>query len=264
MPSFEDIVTHVGKFIGDADPSCDIKRLAPEITQADALRIQLAWKRKLEAAGDRIIGHQASFTSTGVRKLFPDSPNPMVGTLLRSLARDDGEEIEMAAERCFVEAEVALILKRDLEGPDLTDREVLSAIDSFLPSIEIAPLRPGPLALVHSYEHMIAVQKAPGGFVFFGQRTTATKGIDLRLEGCLVSLDGEPKVGATGFEAMGSPLKVVAAMARKMHEIGEKLHEGQVLMTGSLPQPPIMTHDHRVARAEFATLGGVTVRLAGK
>jgi 2-keto-4-pentenoate hydratase len=97
--------------------------------------------------------------------------------------------------------------------------------------------------------------------VVFGSRQSAPRGIDIALEGCMASVDGEARGAATGYEAMGSPIRVVAAMARTLHAIGEKLHAGHVIMTGALPPPPVLTSAHRVARADFAQLGSVTVRL---
>ena len=43
-----------------------------------------------------------------------------------------------------------------------------------------------------------------------------------------------PCAGATGFASMGSPLNVVAGMARELHAIGEKLRAGHFLITGTL------------------------------
>jgi 2-keto-4-pentenoate hydratase len=40
------------------------------------------------------------------------------------------------------------------------------------------------------------------------------------------------------------------------------LRAGQVIMTGSLPMPPVINRANRVARIDFANLGGVSVRLA--
>lgn len=262
MVSFEDLVAHIDQPGVDQSPSRDIIRLKPDITQAEALAVQLAVKRRREAQGDRIIGHQASFTSAGIRTIFPDAPRPMVGTLLASLARESGERVELDVSEAFVESEMALVLKKDLEGPDLTATEVLSAVEAFLPAIEIAPLRPGVREGLYSWPHIIAVQKAVGGFVIFGSRLTSPKRFDPRLEGCLVSIDGEAKVGAIGFEAMGNPLVVVAAVARGLHAVGEKLKAGQVVMTGSLASPQVVTAENRYAQLDFQTLGAVGVQLA--
>jgi 2-keto-4-pentenoate hydratase len=257
--TMDELVAHIDSPGIDSDPSRDILKVEPELTREQALQVQLAVKRRHADAGDGIVGHQASFTSAGIRRLFPDAPMPMVGTLLRSLVLDDGESITLDAEENFVECEIALLLRRDLEGPHLKDMEVLAAIECFLPAIEIAPLRQGVRERVYSYQHMIAVQKALGGFIVLGRHLTPAKGVDVALEGCRVSIDGVVRGAATGHEAMGGPLKVVGAMARTLHAIGERLHAGQIILTGSLPSPPSLTRANRVAQVEFSRLGSVTV-----
>lgn len=246
----------------DADPSRDILTLKPDITQDEALAVQLAVKRRRVEAGDRIAGHQASFTSAAIQRMFPDAPIPMVGTLLGSQLRDCGAEVELDAEETFIECEMGLVLKRDLAGPDVCAAEILAAIEGFLPVIEVAPLRPGVREKAYSWPHMIAVQKAVGGYIVLGSRLTSASGFDPRLEGCLVEIDGMPRSAATGFEAMGNPLAVVAAMTRKLHAVGEHLHAGQLIITGSLPPPQVVTRANKRADLHFASLGSVSVRFA--
>jgi 2-keto-4-pentenoate hydratase len=259
----EDLADHIDQPGIDSNPARDIVHLKPDITQSEALQVQLAVKRRRAAAGDRIVGHQASFTSAGIRTLFPDAPRPMVGTILASIVQPSGAEIELDCEEAFIESEMAMILGRDLEGDDLTPHEVMRAIDCFLPSLEVAPLRPGVFDKAYSWPHLIAVQKAFGGFMVFGPRISASRRIDARLEACLVSIDGDERASGAGFEAMGSPVNVIVAMAAQLSEIGEKLHAGQVIMTGSLPPPQKITSANRVATVEFATLGNVSIRIAG-
>lgn len=259
-PTLEALVDHIDQPGIDGDPARDITRVLPDITQEEALQVQIAVKRRRVASGDRIIGHQASFTSAGVLKLFPSAPRAMVGTLLASIIRADGDQVTLDTDEVFIESELGLILKRDLEGPQLTATQVLSAVDAFLPAIEVAPLRPGVREGQYSWAHMIAVQKAFGGYIVLGNRLTAPHGLDPRLEGCLVSIDSVPRAGAIGFEAMGNPLNVVAAMARRLSAIGEKLHAGEVLITGTLAPPQVVTAANRVARVDFQTLGSVCVQ----
>lgn len=264
MVTIAELAAHIDQPGIDSDPSRDIITLKPDITQEEALAVQLAVKRRREARGDRIVGHQASFTSAGIRSMFPDAPRPMVGTFLSSITRPSGEAVELDCDEAFIESELALLLNRDLEGDNLSPAEVLAAIDGFLPAIEVAPLRPGVLEGKYSWPHSIAVQKADGGYMVFGDKITSARGIDPRLEACLVSIDGEPRATAAGFEAMGNPLVVVAAMAAKLHAIGERLHAGQLIMTGSLPPPQRITAANRCAVVDFATLGSVTVRIRGR
>ena len=261
MTAFNTLVDHIDQPGIDSDPSRDIENLKPGISQAEALAVQLAVKRRREAAGDRIVGHQASFTSAAVRSLFPGAPRPMIGTLLASLVRQDGDEVQLDCDDFFIESEMALVLGRALEGPDLTPLSVLAAVDGFLPAIEVAPLRPGILERKYSWAHQIAVQKAVGGYIVLGSRLTSPKNIDPRLEACLISIDGEQRAAAAGFEAMGSPLNVVVAMAAGLHAIGEKLQAGQVILTGSLAPPQRVSRANRVAHLQFANLGSVSVRM---
>lgn len=262
MMSIEKLADHIDQPGIDSDPAKDIIHLAPDITQDQALAVQLAVKRRRVAAGDRIIGHQASFTSSGVRKLFPDAPEPMVGTLLGSIARSSGDEVVLDCEKVFIECELAMVLGKDLKGDALTPFDVMCAVDGFFPAIEVAPLRPGVMDKAYSWPHLIAVQKAYGGYVVFGDKITSAKGFDPRMEPCAVSIDGAERAVALGLEAMGNPLTVVAAMAARLHAIGEQLHAGQIIMTGSLPPPQAVTVENRVARADFPILGSVTVRIA--
>lgn len=255
------LVEHIDRPGSDADAAHDVIKLAPDLTLDQALALQIAVKRRQQDRGDRIVGHQASFTSRTVQAAFPDAPIPMVGTLTSSLMRNSGDSVQIGRDPTVVECELGAILKRDLVGEDLSDSEILAAIEGFLPAIEIAPVRPGVRERAFSWQHMIAVQKAAGGFIVTGSKLTSPKCLDVRLEGCLVSIDGSARGGATGYEAMGSPLRVIAAMAAKLGRVGERLHAGQLVITGSLPTPQPLTHGDRIAKVEFATLGSVEARL---
>ena len=261
MVTFDALVDHIDQSRVAFDPARDIVKLKPDITRQEALQVQLAVKRRKVAKGDSIIGHQASFTSSGVRKMFPGSPRPMVGTMLVSQMRDDGDEVPFDGHEMFIESEMGLILKKDLEGPSLSPMQVYAAVDAFLAGIEVVQSAPGIREGAYSYEHMIAVQKDSAGFFVMGSKLTAPRSFDPRLEGCLVSIDGVPRAGATGFEAMGNPLLVVAAMARELNTIGEKLCAGQIIFTGSLPPQQIVTRENRTVELAFQTLGNVMVRL---
>jgi 2-keto-4-pentenoate hydratase len=52
-------------------------------------------------------------------------------------------------------------------------------------------------------------------------------------------------------------------MVQTLHDIGEQLHAGQVIMTGALVTPPSLTRRNRVARVEFSHLGSATAIIAG-
>src|SRR5476651_1852024 len=95
MMSFEELLKVLDRPRIDRDPAYDVGKLSPGITFDDAYRLQFASKKRRVAEGDRIVGYQASFTSPGARKLYPDFPAPMIGTLLHSFLRDDGATVDL-------------------------------------------------------------------------------------------------------------------------------------------------------------------------
>jgi 2-keto-4-pentenoate hydratase len=124
----------------------------------------------------------------------------------------------------------------------------------------VAPVRPGLLEGKWSNQHIIAVQKAEGGFVVCGPRLTSPADFDPRVEGVVVSVDGKARASAAGVETMGGPMNVLAAMANRLAAAGEYMRAGQIVITGSLPSPQRVGPENVFAEAEFSRLGRVTVR----
>lgn len=262
MKSLEELVNFIDRPGIDKHVENDIIKVAPDLSLSDALRVQIGAKKRRVADGDSIAGHQASFTSAAAQRMVPSMPVPMVGTLLASLIRSDGDEVALDAEVTAIESEVGILMKRDLKGPHVNPLQALAAVEAFFPAIEVAPIRPGLLEGKWSNQHIIAVQKAQGGYVVLGSKLTSPRQFDPRLEGVAVGVDGKHGASATGIEAMGSPLVVLAAIANRLAEVGEYLREGQVVITGSLPPPQRVGAGNRFAEVEFTRLGKVSVRFA--
>lgn len=262
MQDLESLIAHLDRPGIDKDPAEDIIRIAPDLSYDDAFRLQILTKRRQVERGDRVVGYQASLTSSGARKAMPHIPSPMVGTLLASLVRPEGAIVELDDELNFIEAEIAVLMKADLSGAHVTAADVLFAAAGYFPAVEVAPVRPGLLENKWSAQHLVAVQKAAGGYVIPGSKLTKVDGIDLRLEGAVTSIDGEVRGTACGVEAMDSPLNVVAAVVRRLATAGEGLKAGQFVMTGSLPAPQPIRKHNRCARVEFTRLGSVELRIA--
>lgn len=262
LASFEQLLDILDRPGIDKDVSQDIIKVSPDLSLDDAYRLQIASKQRRVHQGDRIAGYQASVTSVAAQKALPGIPAPMVGTLLHSLIRQSDATVALDADLTFVETEIGVLLKSDLSGPNVTALDVLAATAGFFPAIEVAPVRPGLLEGQWSNQHVIAVQKAPGGFVIVGSKLTAPSDVDVRLEGAVITIDGQTRASAAGVEAMGSPLNVVAAIANRLSLYGEGLRAGMMVITGTLPAPQRVSHGVVDARVEFTTLGSVSVRFS--
>ena len=260
MPDLETMIEHIDRPGIDKELSLDIISLAPDLSLDDALRVQIGAKRRRVAAGDAIVGYQASFTSAAAQKMVPTMPPPMVGTLLASLIRSDGAVVDFDADITVIECEIGMVLRRDLAGPYATPIQASAAVECYFPAIEVAPVRLGLLEGKWSNQHIIAVQKAKGGYVVTGSQLTSPANFDPRIEGVVVSVDGVPRASAAGVEAMKSPINVLAAMANRLAAAGEYLRAGQIVITGSLPPPQRVGPDNVFAEAEFSRMGRVSVR----
>lgn len=262
MADFEQLLNHLDRPGVDKDVADDIILRQPDLTYEEAFRLQIMSKRRMVERGDRIVGYQASLTSSGAQKAMPHIPAPMVGTIMASIVRPEGAVVELDDEINFIEAEIAVLMKHDLAGEHVTAADVLVATAGYLVALEVAPVRPGLMERKWSAQHLVAVQKAAGGYVLLGSKLTDPLNFDLRLEGAVTSIDGEVRGTACGVEAMGNPLNVVAAVVRRLASVGEGLKAGQFVMTGSLPAPQVIRRNNRHARIEFTRLGTVDVHVA--
>lgn len=252
----EDLLDWLEARLAGTVPPADLLSVAPGLSITDAYRLQAALMRRRAARGDRIVGYKAAFTSVAMQKMYNVSA-PIIGTLLASGCLDEAAPIPLEPGGVTkVEPEVLALLKRDLVGPKIGIGDVVGALDGFLPAIEVAPPIMG--GIDRSVQMGIAQSKLTGGIVV-GSRLTAPEGLDLRLEGCVISINGEPKGSNTAVEVLGNPLTVIALIANQLAEIGERLSAGMMIMTGSVvPAVPVAAGDEVLV--EFTHLGSVRAR----
>lgn len=257
-PNFEELLDWLEAQIAGTIPAQDLQQKAPELTVDDAYQIQFALMRRKVHRGDRLIGYKAAYTTVAMQKAYGIS-GPAIGSLLGSMVLSESVPIALSrAGRTTLEAEVAVLLGADLAGPGVTADDVLNAIEGFLPAVEIAaPPIGGPK---RSRQMGTAVHKLTGGIVIGGP-VTAPDGVDLRVEGSVVYINGQPRGSGTAVEALGSPLHVVAHVANVLGGYGQRLHAGMLVMTGSVvPAMPVEPGDQTTV--EFSRLGRVRARFA--
>lgn len=244
------------------EPFVDILDRAPDTSIDNAYDIQLATMARKVAAGDRIIGYKAAGTTRSAQNLLGDQPYPIIGTLLESQLIDDGGVYDLRVGTTYVEAEIGIVLGKDLVGPRITYQDALAAIDHYVAAMEISPWSPAAMDRKRSFQHIIATQKLNGKIVI-GRCKVSPSQIDLRYEGAVVEIDGEVVGTGTGAEVMGDPIESLIAMAHRLFRHGVGLKAGMLFMTGSVATPFPGALDMRLARVGFTRLGSVAVRFRG-
>ena len=196
-----------------------------------AYAIQAINTRYWVKQGRRLIGRKIGLTSKSVQKQLGVG-QPDYGMLFADLAFGDGEEVPLARVlQPKLEAEVALVLERDLKQKDLTMSELMSAVAYALPAIEIVGSRIANWNI--NIQDTIADNASSGLFVL-GNEPKKLEGLDLRLCGMVMERRGDQVSLGAGVACLGSPLTAALWLARTMVDVGAPLKAGDVIMTGAL------------------------------
>jgi len=234
-------------------PCGPIRDHLPEGDVEAAYAVQRANTEFWTKQGRRLVGRKIGLTAKAVqRQIGVDQPD--FGMLLADRTVGDGEEIDPGlVMQPRVEAEIALILERDLTAERPTIADVIRATAFAVPAIEVVSSR------IADWDIRIVdtiADNASFGLYVLGGPPRSLDGLDLRLCGMVMERRGEPISLGVGAACLGNPLNAAAWLARKMVEVGMPLQAGDVIMTGALgPMAPVAAGD--VIEARISGLGSV-------
>jgi 2-keto-4-pentenoate hydratase len=228
----------------------------PTLSVEDAYRIQTFNRDRRIKSGAAMLGRKVGLTSRAMQEMM-GVHEPDFGVLLADMLVEDGDSIAATSLiQPRVEAEIALVLGRELHGPGLSAAACLRAIDFAVASIEVidSRIRDWKIRLIDT----IADNASSARFVVAG-RAEPCRDIDLRLVGMALQINGKVVETGAGAAVLGNPARCVAWLANKLSEFGEHLEPGDVVLAGALHRAiPVNAGD--VVVAEFDRLGAVHVR----
>lgn len=215
-----------------------------DITIEDAYQIQQRMIQRRLDTGETIIGKKIGVTSKVVMDMLKvDQPD--FGMMTSGMVFNEGEAIDtstMIAPRA--EAEVAFVLKSDLQGPGVTAADVLRATECVVPCFEIVDSR------IQDWKIKIqdtVADNASCGVLVLGGLRKSPRDIDLALAGMVLEKNGEVISTSTGAAVQGSPVNAVAWLANTLGRLGIPLKAGEVILSGSQsPLVPVKAGDSLV------------------
>ena len=204
----------------------------PDITIEDAYHISLQLLQRRLDDGEKIIGKKIGVTSKAVQNML-NVHQPDFGYLTDRMVYSNGDELPISSEMIQpkAEGEIAFILKRDLQGPGVTNADVLRATECVMPCFEIVDSRITDWKI--KIQDTVADNASCGLFVL-GDRAVSPDKVDLVSCGMVHEKNGEIIATGTGAAALGSPVNCVAWLANTLGEFGIKLEAGEVILSGSL------------------------------
>jgi len=230
----------------------------PTLGMADGYAIQTHLVTSLLGRGETIVGYKLGLTSRPMQELLGvDSPD--FGPVFASGVFRDGAELPVdrfIAPR--IEGEIAVVLDRDLTGPDCTPLAALQASAGLVAALEIVDSR------IEGWRIKLAdtvADLASSGAIAVSSNVVPIRDFDPRLVGMVFTRNGELVATGAGAAALGDPMAAVAWLANTLAPMGVTLPAGSVIMTGALhAMVPVSPGD--VFRADFDRLGPITIRMA--
>jgi 2-keto-4-pentenoate hydratase len=210
------------------------------------------------AAGERIVGRKVGLTSLAVQKqLGVDQPD--FGTLFASMAYGDSQPMPLASLiQPKVEAEIALVLERDLTAGNHTFADLIDATAYALAAIEVVDSR------IRNWDIRFVdtvADNASSALFVLGSRPVALADIDLVAAGMTLEREGEVLSRGNGGACLGNPLNAAVWLADRMAQLGTPLRAGDVVLTGALG-PMVAVTEPGTYTAHIEGLGSVRASFA--
>ncbi len=216
-------------------PCAPVREYFEELSDVDQAELayavqQLNVQRQVEG-GRRIVGRKIGLTSLAVQKqLGVDRPD--FGTLLDDMAIVDGEVIDTTRLlQPKVEAEIALVLDRDLNHERHTIADLIGATAYALAAIEVVDSRIADWSI--RFVDTVADNASSGLFVL-GTQPVALSKLDLAGLSMRMTCGEEVVSQGNGAACLGNPLNAARWLADTLVRVGTPLRVGDVVLTGAL------------------------------
>ncbi|MGE5678360.1 MAG: 2-keto-4-pentenoate hydratase [Pseudomonadota bacterium] len=230
----ESLYRKVASELREAERTCmpikPISKTYPDFGIKDAYEIQLINNNGHIAAGKKITGKKIGLTSLAMQQ-FVGVDQPDYGQLFDFMEVKDGTLERRKLLNPKVEGEIAFVLKKDLQGPNVTAEDVMEATDYVLASIEVVDSR------IENWNINIVdtiADNASSSMYVVCDKKVDPRSVDLKTVSMVLYKNGEKIYSGVGADVLGDPAISVAWLVNKLWEYGVTLKKGEIVLSGSL------------------------------
>jgi len=234
----------------------------PDMTMDDAYAIQKCWVDKKISQGASVKGYKIGLTSRAMQ-MATNIDQPDYGVLLDNMFFPDGGEINVSD---FldprIEVELAFVLKKPLQGENVTIFDVLNATDYVIPALELIDARCYRTDPVTGYTRTVLdtiSDNAANAGIILGGRPIKPLDLDLRWVGGLLYLNGQIEETGIAAGVLGHPAHGISWVCKRFSPHGVSLQPGQIILSGSFTRPVSVKAGDTV-HADYGPLGGISVK----
>jgi 2-oxopent-4-enoate/cis-2-oxohex-4-enoate hydratase len=214
---------------------------------------------RLELDGEKVVGKKIGVTSAAVQEMLGVF-QPDFGFLTDAMEVTNRDSVTIAGNLIAprAEAEIAFLLKQDLQGPGVTEADVLEATECIMPCFEIVDSR------IRDWKIRIqdtVADNASCGVYVIGEERLDPRQLNLPELEVKVFKNGNHISSGKGSAVQGNPLTAVAWLANTLGEFGIPFNAGEVILSGSLvPLEPVVAGDRM--HMELVGLGSASIDFA--
>lgn len=227
----------------------------PEMTLSDSRKIQMINIARRLDEGHRMVGKKVGATNKVMQELL-NLQEPVMGYLLSDIIKNQRETIVRASQiNPFIECEIGFVMSEPLSGPNAQPYDVLSRVAGTIATIEVPDVR------IHGDVQILdaLADNVYNGYLVVGDVLTDVRGLDFSNIPITLYKNGEAVCYSGSAAAMGSPVYVVAWLANKLYEYGERIEKGDIVITGSL-NPAFYIEAGDTFMGDFGPLGRVQAK----
>ena len=225
-----------------------------------AYAVQEVNTQRALAEGRRLVGRKIGLTSVAVQKQLGVG-SPDFGMLFADMSYGDGEAIPAGLLiQPKVEAEIALVINKDLTQEKHTYADIISATEYALPAVEVVDSRieNWKISLIDT----VADNASSVAYVL-GSRPVKLEDLDLVNCKMTMTCRGEVVSQGIGKACLSNPLNAAVWLADEMVRRGRPLLAGDIILTGALG-PMVVANAGDEFLVEIEGFGSVTAAFAAE
>lgn len=228
----------------------------PDATVEDSYAIQGVWRDRMIASGRRLVGRKIGLTSKAMQQATGIT-EPDYGVMFDDTVWQSGATIPHEAfSNVRIEVELAFVLNAPLEGPGCTVFDVLRATEYVTPALEV--LNSHIELEGRTIVDTISDNAAYGGMVLGGIPMRPDQ-IDLRWVSALLYRNETIEETGVAAGVLNHPATGVAWLADKLHQHGDRLEAGEIILAGSFTRPMWVSPGDTVL-CDYGPMGTITCR----
>lgn len=257
-----DVLNRLADALYDAEqtrvPIGPLTDAVPELTVAEAYRVQRINAERRMALGQRLVGHKIGLTAKAMQEQFNVS-EPDYGHLLEPMIHDASKPLDLSELiDPMIEVEPAFVLSKRLQGPGIDTQAVIDATDYISVCFEVIDSRVADWRI--KLQDTVADNGSSARVTIGADRVKPVDLPSLDNLDSVFEMDGEVLAEGNTSAILGHPANGIAWLANAISQYDLALEAGDIVLPGTCTRSHRIG-DHKNVRGVISEIGEVSLDL---